>query len=166
MSVYKIRYGTPEEIVPSKFAPAPKCEIIEGMPEGAEGLIFSSSRRGVEVLIPVDADAGIYGFGLQLKRVQHRGRKKMIRPNADPVADTGDTHAPVPFFVTDKGFGVYVDTARYASFYCGRELRPESAEAIDGTGDDNTPNVEGKDASNIFHLCKSLPHHQRIHQGG
>ena len=73
MSVYKIRYGTPEEIVPTKFAPAPKCDIIEGMPEGAEKMIFSTSRRGVEVLIPVDADAGIYGFGLQLKRVHHRG---------------------------------------------------------------------------------------------
>ncbi len=150
MSVYKIRYGTPEEIVPSRFAPAPKCEVIEGMPEGAEDMIFSTSKRGVEVLIPTPADAGIYGFGLQLKRVQHRGRKRMIRPNADPSGDTGDTHAPVPFFVTDKGFGVYIDTARYASFYCGRELRPESAVAVDGSGDDNAPNVEGKDASNIF----------------
>ncbi len=149
MSVYKVRYGTPEEIVPSRFAPTPKCEIIENSDAVSEKMIFSTSKRGTQIMIPIESDAGIYGFGLQLKGFQNRGKKKTLRPNADPVADSGDSHAPVPFFVTTKGFGVYVDTARYASFYCGRELRPESADKVD-TAADAAPNVEGKDGSNIF----------------
>ena len=123
MSVYKIRYGVPEEIVPSRFAPAPACDVSETQPNGASDMHFSSSPRGVKITMPIDPKAGIYGFGLQLKGFQHRGTKKHIRPNADPVSNSGDSHAPVPFFVTTAGFGIYVDTARYATFYCGKELR-------------------------------------------
>lgn len=43
--------------------------------------------------------------------------------NSDPVADTGDSHAPVPFYVSTAGYGVFVDTARYATFYCGTNTR-------------------------------------------
>ena len=146
MSVYKIRYGVPEDIVPSKFAPTPKCDIIEDIPDGAKDISYTVSARGMELYIPMDSEAGIYGFGLQLKRVQHRGRKKMIRPNSDPTSDTGDSHAPVPFFVTTSGFGIYVDTARYASFYPARNLRPSSKPII--AEDNSTTEVnEGNDTS-------------------
>ncbi len=149
MSVYKIRFGQPEEFVPSKFAPAPRCEILEETPEEAKNIRFSVSRRGSELYVPMSGDAGVYGFGLQLKAFQQRGRKKTIRPNADPLSNSGDSHAPVPFFVTTDGFGIFVDTARYASFYMGRELRPRTVADIDLEGDavlDNT----NKDQSNIF----------------
>ncbi|MBQ8350414.1 MAG: glycoside hydrolase [Clostridia bacterium] len=132
MSVYKIRYGTPEEVVPSRFAPAPACDILTEQPAAAADMRFSTSPRGVKITMPIDPAACIYGFGLQLKGFQHRGTKKHIRPNADPVSNSGDTHAPVPFFVTTAGFGLYVDTARYATFYCGKELRPEKGQE-DGT---------------------------------
>lgn len=127
MSVYKIRYGSPEKTVPSAFSPEPKCEVLDGTLPFCEKIKFSVSERGSRLVIPIDPDAEIYGFGLQLKRVCHKGRKRYLRPNSDPVKDTGDTHAPVPFFVTDRGFGIYVDTARYATFYCGREMRPDLA---------------------------------------
>ena len=41
--------------------------------------------------------------------------------NSDPVAAAGESHAPVPFFATNKGYGIYFDTARYAEFYCGKQ---------------------------------------------
>ncbi len=128
MSVYKIRLGTPEEFTPIKFAPAPACPVLEKQPEALKDLHFTASPRGSVITFPLSPDAEVYGFGLQMKQLQHKGRKKTLRPNADPVSDTGDSHAPVPFFVTTAGFGVYVDTARYASFYCGRDKRPASAE--------------------------------------
>jgi alpha-D-xyloside xylohydrolase len=31
----------------------------------------------------------------------------------------GFSHAPVPFFVSTKGYGLLVNTSRYATFYCG-----------------------------------------------
>ncbi len=120
MSVYQIRYGAPEEIVPSRFAPAPLCPVLHEMPEGARTIAARVSRRGITLTLPIDPKAGVYGFGLQMKGFQHRGTKKYIRPNADPIANSGDSHAPVPFFVTTAGFGIYVDTARYATFYCGK----------------------------------------------
>ena len=43
----------------------------------------------------------------------------MLRVNSDPTVYTGDSHAPVPFFVSTKGYGMYFDTARYAEFFCG-----------------------------------------------
>lgn len=124
MSVYQIRYGEPEAVTPSRFSPKPACEVLTEPPAAAAAIRFSRSPRGVKITMPLDPSAGIYGFGLQLKGFQHRGTKKHIRPNADPVSNSGDTHAPVPFFVTTAGFGLYVDTARYATFYCGKELRP------------------------------------------
>lgn len=33
--------------------------------------------------------------------------------------DTGDSHAPCPLYFSTAGYGVLVDTARYATFYCG-----------------------------------------------
>lgn len=150
MSVYKIRYGTPEEFVPSRFAPSPKCEVKDETPNEAKEIRFSTSKRGVKILIPIDAEAGIYGFGLQLKSFQQRGRKKALRPNADPIADSGDSHAPVPFFVTTAGFGVYVDTARYAEFYCGRSQRPATAARSEDNGENLSPNVAGADENSIF----------------
>ena len=59
-----------------------------------------------------------------------RGKKKTLRVNADPKMDTGDTHAPVPFYVTTEGLGIFVDTARYATFYFGN-AQPKPAHAVE-----------------------------------
>ena len=70
----------------------------------------------------------VYGLGLQLQSNWERGKKKTLRVNADPRMDSGDSHAPVPFYVTTRGYGVLVDTARYATFWCGgRSAKGESA---------------------------------------
>ncbi|MBQ7363590.1 MAG: glycoside hydrolase [Clostridia bacterium] len=145
MSVYKISFGTPEETVPSKFAPHPLCEVYDGTALFGDKFSFKSTRRGSELSLPVDPSIEIYGFGLQLKRFNHKGTKKYIRPNSDPIKDTGDTHAPVPFFVTNAGFGIYVDTARYATFYCGRELRPTAGEVNISGG--SVPDIANADGS-------------------
>ncbi len=115
-------YGTPEKFVPSKFAPAPKCDIIEISPEKAAEISFSVSKRGCKLVFPLKPETKIYGFGLQLKGFNHRGNKLALRVNADPRSTSGDSHAPVPFFVTSDGWGMYIDTARSAVFQCGSEL--------------------------------------------
>ena len=135
MSVYKLRFGTPEEFVPTKFAPEPKCEVIEGASDKAELFEFSVSSRGTLLRLPIDPSAGVYGFGLQLKSFQQRGLKKHLRPNADPVSNSGDTHAPVPFFATTSGYGIFIDTARYAEFYMCKSMNRGNAakEAASGS---------------------------------
>jgi alpha-D-xyloside xylohydrolase len=92
----------------------------------------SIRSRGTSLALPLVANEELYGFGLQFFSLQHRGKKLTLRVNADPRIDTGDSHAPVPFYVSSLGYGVLVDTARYATFYCG-ESRNKPRMAVDVT---------------------------------
>jgi alpha-D-xyloside xylohydrolase len=64
-------------------------------------------------------DEDFYGFGLQFHALNHAGKRRFMKVNSDPVADTGESHAPVPFYVSTAGYGLLVDTFRYAGFYLG-----------------------------------------------
>lgn len=128
--VWRYRYGEPETHTPvslrnTKIAYDALERIgCKGVaPFTDEEMKAARTARGVTIELPLHSEEHIYGFGLQLHRTDHTGRKKVIRVNSDPIADTGDSHAPVPFYVSTAGYGVLVDTARYAAFYCGTNLR-------------------------------------------
>jgi alpha-D-xyloside xylohydrolase len=133
--IWKLRFGQPEPHTPVSLR---ETEIrteqlnrleCEGTPPfSGDAMSVQATARGIRIELPLTAEEHIYGFGLQLHRVDHTGRKKTIRVNSDPVADTGDSHAPVPFYVSTAGYGVYVDTSRYATFYCGTNLRKGDSE--------------------------------------
>lgn len=116
----RIRFGVPEEIVPTKY-----CRNLNYIETDVQydisNLKFRTTSRGRVLEFPLDMDEQVYGFGLQLKGFNHKNHKLQLRTNSDPVANTGDSHAPVPFFVTTKGYGMYFDTARYAEVHCGFE---------------------------------------------
>jgi len=114
----KLTFGTPEELVPSMFCK--KFSYSEKEINYDVSRITSvKTKRGFKIELPLKGDENVYGLGLQLKTINHKFRKLTLRVNADPISAAGDSHAPVPFFVTNKGYGVYIDTARYAEFYCG-----------------------------------------------
>lgn len=128
--IWKIRLGTPEELTPvSVVEPQAATErlaslpAVDDAPAVASHTVSRTTPRGSVVELPISGDEQIYGLGLQLKSFNQKGRKKHLRTNADPVADTGDTHAPVPLYVSTAGYAVLVDTARYASFYCGSSVK-------------------------------------------
>lgn len=145
MSIYKITYGVPEQHVPSRYAPLAQEDVSILSPEQVAEIDFSVNRRGCLLEMPLNADAQVYGFGLQLKGFNHKGTKKYIRSNSDALSNSGDSHAPVPFMVTTDGWGIYVDTARYATFYCGYYKRPQSkseaVEAVDSAVEANTDSL-------------------------
>jgi len=92
-------------------------------PDEVQKLTFRTSSRGCVVSLAVmPGKEDFYGLGLQFKSFCQTGKKKIMRVNADPAYDLGDTHAPVPFVVSTAGWGLYVDTARYAVFYCGNAV--------------------------------------------
>ena len=146
--VWRFRFGTPEPIAPvaTRHYP-PAAAPLATLPAPAAcpvSVAGSGSRRGYLVRIPLAANEIVYGLGLQLQSLIQRGLKKRLRVNADPKMDTGDSHAPVPFYVTTSGYGVLVDTARYATFYCGnkdkRGAAPPPAEAAPAAiGEDALP---------------------------
>ncbi|KIL40732.1 glycoside hydrolase [Gordoniibacillus kamchatkensis] len=133
--VWRVRFGQPEQHTPVTLRETEiRTEQLNELkctgtpPFSIDEVSLKETNRGVQIELPLAAEEHIYGFGLQLHRVDHTGRKKVIRVNSDPVADTGDSHAPVPFYVSTSGYGVYVDTLRYATFYCGTNLRKGDSE--------------------------------------
>jgi alpha-D-xyloside xylohydrolase len=135
--VWRARIGTPEAITPvtsrlvSPLADAlTKMASVERPPIAAP--MGRVAGRGTIVELPLEPHEEMYGFGLQFFSVAHRAKKRVIRVNADPKYDTGDSHAPVPFYVTNRGYGILVDTARYATFYCG-EARDKPTEPMAAT---------------------------------
>jgi len=130
--VAKVTFGTPEIHTPVNIRNiAPDIINAENLPKAndfpfqMEKIIFKKTSRGCVIELPLQGKEDIYGFGLQLKSHCQTGKKKTIRVNSDPVADTGDSHAPVPFYLSTNGYGILVDTARYANFYCGSHRRRE-----------------------------------------
>lgn len=102
----KYTFGTPEELVPSVFCKNFNyVETLVSYP--VSRFCTKQTPRGFLVEFPLEDDAQVYGFGLQLKQFNHRGRKLRLAVNADPVVNNGESHAPVPFFVTNKGLSMY-----------------------------------------------------------
>ncbi|RTE06347.1 glycoside hydrolase family 31 protein [Paenibacillus whitsoniae] len=79
-------------------------------------------RDGLLVSFPLTPSEKLYGTGLQLMRMNQRGRTRYLRVNSDPKQDTGETHAPVPFYASDRGYGVLIDTSRIVTMHCGSTL--------------------------------------------
>lgn len=71
-----------------------------------------SADRIIQVRIPIEADEQLYGFGLQLDGIKQN--KKVLTLNVDHWSlGGGRTHAPVPFYISSKGYGVLFNTARF-----------------------------------------------------
>jgi alpha-D-xyloside xylohydrolase len=140
--IWRFRCGEPEAVTPVVTRSHPPAEpglaALPQVPECPVPVTGRATSRGYVVSIPLEPYEQVYGLGLQLQSFAQRGSKKTLRVNADPKLDSGDTHAPVPFYVTTKGYGVLVDTARYATFYCGNSQR-EMPRSSGGVGSDALP---------------------------
>ena len=98
----KIRCGQPEKIVPSIFCKGFTYKETE-INYPFKKIKFKENARGCTFEFPIESGERFFGLGLQLKAFELTGKKYVTRVNADPVAETGDSHAPVPFFVSNKG---------------------------------------------------------------
>ena len=156
--MWKFTAGSPEAITPvsSRLVPA-SVEAMLRLPAVPSPIVdvpvSNISRRGTSLALPLAPHEEIYGFGLQFFSIAHRGKKRAIRVNADPSKDTGDSHAPIPFYVSSRGYGILVDTARYATFYCG-ESRPKPTTSAGDTPSGIVPlytkTLEDEDISQVL----------------
>lgn len=130
--IWRIHLGKPEKFTPFYFQTfKPRTEELAALPSinqlpiSPEEIGFQISDRGCAVELPMKSDEGIYGFGLHTrlfdmtKAKNGEGRKVILKPTDHPENDLGESHAPVPFYVSTRGYGVFVDSARYVSFYTG-----------------------------------------------
>ncbi|MFV0341404.1 MAG: TIM-barrel domain-containing protein [Anaerocolumna sp.] len=124
--VWKLTLGEPETMTPNKLRNFDiNSEALYNLksvvlkPAVISNLQWNHSNRGLTITLPMDSSEDIYGFGLQLKSMNHAGRRRFIKVNSDPPADTGESHAPVPFYVSTAGYGLFVDSYRYITFHMG-----------------------------------------------
>jgi alpha-glucosidase (family GH31 glycosyl hydrolase) len=76
--------------------------------------------------LPLGKTEKLYGCGLQFHSVEQRGKTKYLRVNSDPKQDTGETHAPVPLYISSAGYGVLFDTSHIVTLYLGSTVRADS----------------------------------------
>lgn len=65
----------------------------------------------IAVLLPTDRGEEVHGFGLQLGGTLQTGKALELSVDHWGSAE-GRTHAPVPFYVSSRGYGVLFNTAR------------------------------------------------------
>ena len=123
--LWRIRLGSPEKLTPTFFRSAPVAEnalktLSAGKPPFSLASIrFSVNGRGCSVQLPLGKDEQVFGCGLNTRLFNLTNRRLWIRTSDDPESELNDSHAPVPFYVTTAGYGIFVDSARYVSFYTG-----------------------------------------------
>lgn len=142
--IWRIRFGRPEKFTPTFFRSAPldakglaKLKKVNAVPLDLGKIDFHSSARGCSVSLPMDTRESIYGLGLstmlfdmtEVKGHPNAGRRVVLKPTDSPENELGESHAPAPFYVSSKGYGVFVDTARFASFYTG-DVAPVGEAAV------------------------------------
>lgn len=92
--------------------------------DGAIRYSHDSNDR-IMVRIPCEPDEKIYGFGLQLDRVNQTGKVLFLKTDH---WGHGRTHAPVPFYISSRGYGVFFDTARYLNVHSKISNRKDSTQ--------------------------------------
>jgi len=137
--IWKARLASPEAYTPvSSRLVGPAVTPLAHLPHISAPPIVSPigrvTARGCLVQLPLEPFENLYGFGLQMLSFAQRGKKKIMRVNADPKVDTGDSHAPVPFYVSTLGYGVFVDSCRHVDFYCGDARKPPVQPTVDVSG--------------------------------
>lgn len=149
--IQKITFGTPEQYTPEYFRQfSIKKEEIERIPVSRSSGItedqihWKKTKRGITVTLPMETREDIYGFGLQLQGFNQAGRRRYIKVNSDPVANTGESHAPVPFYISSAGYGLFVNTFRYTTFLCG--TNSEKGQSA-GMTSENEPHEEFSEAA-------------------
>ncbi|MCK9641462.1 MAG: DUF5110 domain-containing protein [Prolixibacteraceae bacterium] len=133
--VWKTIVGVPDKFDLLNAAGAqPNMEALTklgkaGLPLAENGIVADVSEGRTFLRFPLVKGEQLYGFGLNFKTVQQRGKILQLHVDHYGGTDNGRTHAPVPFYVSDRGYGVFVNSARYITVYAGTAVRRDSPEA-------------------------------------
>ena len=102
---------------------------VEKFPLDENNIVTEVINGETHLRFPLVKDEQIFGFGLNFKTVHQRGKILLLHVDHYGGTDNGRTHAPVPFYVSDKGYGVFINSARYITVYAGTAVRKDSPEA-------------------------------------
>lgn len=131
-NVWRYSVGTPDKLnLTNMLTYDPKYEALKEI-DAAELPIKKSDIR-VDLIdgktylrFPLEKGEKIFGLGLNFKTVEQRGRIMRLHVDHYGGTDNGRTHAPVPFFVSSRGYGALINAARYIDVYVGTSNRVDS----------------------------------------
>jgi alpha-D-xyloside xylohydrolase len=130
--VWTITVGKPEGYnLTNELEFTPKLDVINSMgvskiPIDKEEIKFEIRDGKTYIRFPLDSLEQIYGLGLNFKSINQRGKVKRLHVDHFSGKDDGRNHAPVPFFVSSKGYGLFINSARYLDIYVGTGVRKDS----------------------------------------
>ncbi|MDP4205183.1 MAG: glycoside hydrolase family 31 protein [Bacteroidota bacterium] len=130
--IWKTTIGALEQIDLLRAAGAkPRMNELSALGENGPNFDFKQIEAerfdGKTILrFPLLEDEKIYGLGLNFKTVNQRGKIKELHVDHFGGDDNGRTHAPVPFFVSDKGYGVFLNSSRYIKISVGCIVRRDA----------------------------------------
>lgn len=130
--IWKLTFGSPEVHRPTDFKREPSVYLKDlassvEPPISLTGIKFKQTAKGALAELKIDESERIYGFGLQVNTFEQRGLRREIRTNSWTVGNIGFSHAPMPFYISSKGYGLLVNTARYTTFYMGSQQKLEQS---------------------------------------
>lgn len=92
-----------------------------------EDAAHAERQRGRVVLsLPLAPDERLYGLGLSFRALEVQQTVRHLQVDHYGGQDNGRTHAPVPFYVSSRGYGVFVNVARPMTVYAGGVHRREA----------------------------------------
>jgi alpha-D-xyloside xylohydrolase len=150
--VVQLTSGSPDKFTPYAVCnELPMAKALENLPAGKLPFQLSDIKinindRGVVVEVPLDKDEQLYGFGLQMGSFNQRGLRKRPIVNDNPLNDLGYSHGPTTFYVSNKGYGILINTSRYTTFYCGNTMKLNNTKST---------SAEVKNANSVEELYKS-----------
>lgn len=130
--VWKATIGKPDSFTLLKAAGAtqPALQALAAMPKAA----FPLDKKEIEgrtwaakatVRFPLASNEDVYGLGVDFSNMRRNGSVFELHVDHwdSKKAITGRTHAPVPLYVSTKGFAVLFDSARYLRVTVGHGVR-------------------------------------------
>lgn len=126
---WELRIGDPEPVnLLSELDITPKLDAINrmgevGLPVDIREVSYQLIDGKTYLRFPLEEGEKIYGLGLNFKTVEQRGRVMRLHVDHYGGRDDGRTHAPVPFFVTSRGYGALINSARYIDVWVGTSVR-------------------------------------------
>jgi alpha-D-xyloside xylohydrolase len=132
--IWKISVGRAQPItLLSAAGNLPNLEALAKLP--AVDFPLNQSLISTEVIggethlrFPLQKGEELFGLGLQFKTHNQRGRIMTLHVDHYGGRDNGRTHAPVPLYVSTKGYGVLIDAASYITVYAGTAIRTDADE--------------------------------------
>lgn len=130
--IWKSAIGKPQKIsLLSAAGATANREAITALPQTrfplpTEAIDLKIVNQKVYLRFPLDKEEQLFGLGLNFKTVNQRGNILNLHVDHYGGKDDGRTHAPVPFYVSSKGYGVLIDAARYITVYAGTGVRTDT----------------------------------------